>query len=190
MLRQSLAAVFMSFFVTGAAFAGSPASGHPETTERSAQLSEDLSVLHAVNQWSLTLGEMADTRAKSDLVKNYAHAMATANAASDAKLMSIAQKNGTEIAPLNPQTEEGKSLLDRMKAETVLLGSVEGDAFDKEFMTLVTNTQQSVVHVLETSKTLATDQDIKQLLGDMTNTVQSRLKTAQTILAKVYGDTV
>ena len=77
-----------------------------------------------------------------------------------------------------------------MKAETVLLGSLEGDAFDKEYMTLVTNTQQSVLHVLETSKASATDPEVKQFLGDMTTTVQNRLKTAQDILAKVYGDTV
>ena len=136
------------------------------------------------------LSQMADKRAKSDLVKNYAHAVATANATTDAKLQSIAQKNGVEIAPLNPQTEEGKSLLDRMKGETVLLGSLEGDAFDKEYMTLVTNTQQSVVHVLETNKASATDPEVKQFLGDMTTAVQNRLKTAQDILAKVYGDTV
>ena len=66
-----------------------------------------MSVLHAASQWSMNLSEMADKRAKSDLVKNYAHAVATANAGTDTKLQSIAQKDGFEIAPLNPQTEEG-----------------------------------------------------------------------------------
>ena len=103
---------------------------------------------------------------------------------------SIAKKTGIDIAPLDPQTEEGKSLLDRMKAETVLLGSLEGDAFDKEYMTLVTNTQQSVIHLLETSKASAKDPEVKQFLGDMTTTVQNRLKTAQDIMAKVYGDNI
>ena len=165
-------------------------SGQADTPEKTAKLSETFSVLHAVSQWSMNLSEMADKRAKSDLVKDYARSMATANATADAKLQSIAQKNGLDIAPLDPQTEEGKSLLDRIKAETVLLGSLEGDAFDKEYMTLVTNTQQSVIHVLETSKASATDPEVKQFLGDMTTTVQNRLKTAQDILAKVYGDTV
>ena len=103
---------------------------------------------------------------------------------------SIAKKDGIEIKPLDPQTEEGKSLLDRMKAETVLLGSLEGDAFDKEYMTLVTNTQQSVIHFLEANKASAKDPDVKQFLGDMTTTVQNRLKTAQDIMAKVYGDSI
>ena len=91
---------------------------------------------------------------------------------------------GSTSTPLNTQTEEGKSLLDRMKAETVLLSSLEGDAWDKEYMTLVTNTQQSVLHFLETSKASAKDQDVKQFFGDLTTTVQNRLKTAQDIMAK------
>ena len=190
MLRKSLAAMFMSLFITGAAFASPPpVSGGADTSDQAAKLSDAFSVLHAVGQWSINLSDMADQRAKSDLVKGYARATATANATTDEKLLSIAQKHGFEIVPLNPQTEEGKSLLDRSKAETVMLGSLEGDAFDKEYMTLVTNTQQSVIHVLETSKALATDQDVKQFLGNTETAVQNRLKTAQDILAKVYGNT-
>jgi predicted outer membrane protein len=190
MLRKSLAAMFVSLFITGAAFAGLPNSGQGDSPEKTAKLSEALSALHAASQWSMDLSEMADKRAGSDLVKNYARTMATANATTDAKLQSIAQKDGVEIAPLNPQTSEGKSLLDRIKGETELLGSLEGDAFDKEYMTLVTNTQQSVVHVLETNKARATDPGVKQLLGDLTTNVQNRLKTAQDVLAKVYADNI
>ena len=186
MLRKSLAAMFMSLFIAGVAFASPPGS----TPEKAAKMSEALSVLHATSQWSTNLSEMADKRAKSDLVKNYARSAATENATVDTKLQSIAQKDGVDIVPLNPQTEEGQSLLERVKAETVLLGSLEGDAFDKEYMTLVTNTQQSVIHVLETSKTLTTDPEAKRVLGDLTTAVQNRLKTAQDILAKVYGDKV
>ena len=112
MLRKSLASMFMSLFVTGAitgaAFAGPPASDHADTPEKGAKLSEALSVLHAASQWSINLSEMADKRAKSDLVKNYAHGVATSNATVETKLQSIAQKDGVEIAPLNPQTEEGQ----------------------------------------------------------------------------------
>ena len=126
MLRKSLAAMFMSLFITGAAFAGPPASGHADTPEKAAKLSEALSVLHATSQWFINLSEMADKRAKSDLVKNYAHTVAAANANTDTKLLSIAQKDGVEIAPLNPQTEEGASLLERAKAETVMLSFSKG----------------------------------------------------------------
>ena len=108
----------------------------------------------------------------------------------DAKLMEIAKKNGIEVAALDPKTEQGKSLLDRIKAETLLLSSLKGDAFDKEYMTLVTNTQQSVSHFLESHKAAAKDPAVKRFMGDMNSIVQKRLKTAQDILAKVYGDSI
>jgi predicted outer membrane protein len=193
MLRKRLAAMFASLFITaitGAAVAGPPATGQVDTAQNSGKLGEALTVLHAVSQWSMDLSKMADKRAKSDLVKDYARQMATANADKDARLMSIAQKHGVQVAPLNPQTEEGRSLLERIRAETALLNSVDGDAFDKEYMTLVTNTQQSVIRFLESHQAAAKDQDVKQLMGDLTTTVQSRLKTAQDIMARVYGDRI
>ncbi len=190
MLRTSLAATFMSLFIAGAAFATpQPVSGQGNTHQQeSAKLSEAFSALHAVVGWSNNLSEMANTRAKSDLVKDFARSVATANATTDQKLADVAKRNSIAIVPLDPQTEEGKSLLDRMKAETALLGSLQGDAFDKEYMTLVTNTQQSVIHVLDTNKALATNQEVKQFIGDMQTMVQNRLQKAQDVMAKVYGD--
>jgi predicted outer membrane protein len=184
--------MFVSVFVTGitgAALAASPTSGR-DTAGKAGDLGETLTVLHAVVQWSNDVSKMADTRAKSDLVKNYAREMESANADKDAKLMSIADKHGIKVAPLDPQTEEGKSILERMKAETVLLGSIEGDAFDKEYMTLVTNTQQSVIHFLGAQKAAATDPDAKRMIGDMITGIQARLKQAQDIMMKVYGNSI
>jgi predicted outer membrane protein len=189
MFRNRLAAVFVPLFIARAAFAGAPAPGESDTKGK-ASLSKTFSVLHAVGQYSTQLSEMADKRGKSDLVKSYARDMAASNADLDAKLMQVAQKRGIEVVPLDPQTEEGKSQMDRFKAETELLNSLEGDAWDKEYMTLVTNTQQSVIHMLESRKAAAKDPDVKQLFGDLITKVQSRLKRAQEIMAKVYGDNV
>ena len=122
MSLKGLAPMFMALFVianTGAAFASPPASGKTDTAEMG-NLGEALTILHTVGQWSIDVSKMADERAKSDLVKNYARAVATANAETDAKLMEIAKKNGIEVAALDPKTEEGKSLLDRITAETQL----------------------------------------------------------------------
>ena len=192
MPRTRLAAVFVPLLITssGAAFAATPASRATVTTGDAPPLGESLSELHAVIQWSVTLSEMADKRAKSDLVKNYAHTIMTANPNLDAKLMSIAQKQGIDIAPLDAQTEEGKSLLERKNAEAVLLASLDGDAFDKEYMTLVTNTQQSVLNLLKASKGSAKDPEVKQFLNELTSTVQNRVKTSQDIMSKIYGNQI
>jgi predicted outer membrane protein len=193
MFFRKLAAVSIPLLISGAALANPPpATGRADTSEKAkpTKLNETFSVLHAVSEWSTSLSEMADKRAKSDLVKDFARSIATRSADADTKLRSIAEKAGVEIKPLDTQTEQGKSLLDRMKAETALLGSLEGDAFDKEYMTLVTNTQQSVIHVLEANKAAAKDPEVKQFLADMTATVQTRLKTAQDVMAKIYGDNI
>lgn len=192
MLRKRLAAMFIPLCVTAitaAAYAGA-ASGQVDTRGKAANLSEAFTVLHAVGQWSVDLSQMAEKKAKSDLVKTFASEVATANTEKDTKLMDLAKKHGLEVAPLDRQTEEGKSLLDRMRAERALLGSLEGDAFDKEYMTLVTNTQQSVINFVNTQKSAAKDPDIKQFMGGVTTTVQNRLKTAQDIMLKVYGDRI
>jgi predicted outer membrane protein len=191
MFRKGLAAAtLLVITVSGAAFAAPPPSGRPDTSEKTARLNETFSVLHAVGQWSTNLSAMAEKKAKSDLVRNYARGVATANTDLDARLQQVAKKDGLDVGPLNPQTEEGKSVLDRMKAESDLLNALDGDAFDKEYMTLVTNTQQSVIHVLEANKALAKDPEVKQFLGEMTTKIQGRLKTAQDIMAKVYGDKI
>ena len=46
-------------------------------------------------------------------------------------------------------------------------------------MTLVTNTQQSVLNLLKASKASAKDADVKQLISELTTTIEGRLKTAQ-----------
>jgi predicted outer membrane protein len=186
MSGKTLAAVFVSLAVmsAGAALAGTPASGGTATTENV------FSELHAVSQWSVTLSEMADKRAKSELVKTYARSVANANPTLDAKLVSVAKTQGIDIVPPDPKSEESKSLSDRMKAEATLLGSLEGDAFDKEYMTLVTNTQQSVLNLLKASKGSAKDPEVKQLIGELTTTIQNRLKTAQDVMTKIYGNRI
>lgn len=189
--KRTVAIVVPLCVVTGTvAIASAQTSDRPDTSESAAKLSETLSVLHAVAQWSTRLSDMANERAKSDLVKGYARDIATSNRSLEAKLQRVAKNGGSEIRPLDARTEEGKSLMDRMRGEAVLLETLQGDAFDKEYMTLVTNTQQSVLHLLEKSKASATDPEVKQFLGDLTTTVQNRLKTAQSIMMKVYGDTI
>jgi predicted outer membrane protein len=190
--------MWVPLLVTGAALASPPVaalagpqdSNQTETPETKAKLSQAFSVLHTVTEAATNYSKMAETRAKSSLVKDYASAMAAANAKANEKLMRVAKQEGIEIVPLDPKTEEGKSVLDRIKAETVLLGSLEGDAWDKEYMVLVTNHQQSLIRALGTQKALAKDKDVKQFLGELITTVQNRLKTSQDILEKIYRDKV
>ena len=174
-------------------FAAAALVGNSAEVSRAADrpnLERGLSILHAATQAAIKVSDLADKHAKSDLVKAYARTVSSGNAKFDAKLMLIAQKQGIKILPLDPQTEEGKSLIARLKAEAVMLGSLEGDAFDKVYMTLVTNTQQSIMNLANARIASATDPEVKAFFTDLKTIIENRLKTAQDILAKVYGDDI
>ena len=178
MLFKKLAVVFMSFFFAAAALAAN------------SDLERALSALHAASQAAIKVSELADKSAKSDLVKAYARTVSSGNAELDAKLMLIAQKQGIKVLPLDPQTEAGKSLIDRLQAEAVMLGSLKGDAFDKAYMTLVTNTQQSILQLANARIASATDPAVTAFFTDLKTIIENRLTTAQYILAKVYDDNI
>ncbi|NUP06878.1 MAG: DUF4142 domain-containing protein [Polyangiaceae bacterium] len=198
MSRNRLAFMCVPLVVAGVALASSPdtaladppAAPQAESPETTAKMSEAFSVLHAVNQTSTEFSKMAEKRAKSDLVKDYAKSMAAANAKADEKLLRIGKQKGLKVGPLDTKNPISKSLMDRMKAEKVMLNSLEGDAFDKSYMTLVTNTQQSVIRLLEKQKTNAKDDEVKQYLGELIGIVQGRLDKSQDVMAKIYGDNV
>ena len=188
MLFKKLAVVFMPFFFAAAALVGN--SAEVSGAEDMPNLERALSVLHAASQAAINVSNLADKRAKSDLVKAYARKVSSGNAELNAKLMLIAQRQGIKVLPLDPQTEAGKSLIDRLRAEAVMLGSLEGDAFDKEYMILVTSIQQSVIYWLDARIASATDPEVKAFFTDLKTIIENRLTTAQDILAKVYGDDI
>jgi hypothetical protein len=57
-------------------------------------------------------------------------------------------------------------------------------------MTLVTNTQQSILQLANARITSATDPEVKAFFTDLKTIIENRLTTAQDILAKVYGDDI
>jgi len=173
------------------AFAAAALVGNPAEVSGAADPNRErgLSILHAASQAAIKVSDLADTHAKSDLVKAYARTVSSGNAKFDAKLMLIAKKQGIQVV-VDPQTEEGKSLLARLKAEAEMLGSLDGDAFDKMYMTLVTNTQQSIMNLANKRIESATDPEVKAFFTDLKTVIENRLTTAQDILAKVYGDEI
>lgn len=188
MLFKKLAVVFVPFFFAAAALVGN--SAEVSGADDGPHLERTLSVLRAVSQAAIKVSDLADKRAKSDLVKAYARTVSSGNAQFDAKLVLIAQKQGIKVLPLDPKTEAAKSLIDRLQAEAVMLGSLQGDAFDKLYMTLVTNTQQSIINLANARIATVTDPEVKAFFTDLKTIIENRLTTAQDILAKVYGDDI
>lgn len=191
MLLKKLAVISIPLLISTAALAGTPSPGQGSQSESSqvdATLSKSFSVLHAVVQAAINVSELAAENASSDLVKQYASSVASGNAELDAKLMEIAAENSVAIVAIDPQTEAGKSLIARLEAEKVMLSTLKGDAFDKIYMTLVTNAQQSILKFAEVRIATATNDRVKEFFTNLETLVSGRNTIAQGILEKVYGD--
>ena len=186
MLLKRLAVLSMPLYFAGAALAG--ASVGSQGAEETADLGRAFSSLHAVAQAAINISDMAEKNAKSQLVKDYAKQVSSGNAALDTRLMEIASQLSIEITPLEAQTDAVKSLVVRLEAEKELLSSLDGDAWDKEYMTLVTNTQQSVLKFSTSRIATATNERVRTFFTNLKALVEGRLTIAQEILEKVYGN--
>jgi predicted outer membrane protein len=196
MLLKKIAIVSIPLFLSATALAGSQSpdqqsqeqAGQEQSSEVNAQLSRSLSALHALAQNSIEVSELAAENASSELVKQYASSIVSGNKALDEKLREIAAENSVEIVALDPQTEIGKSLKERIEAEKMMLSTLKGDAFDKEYMVLVTNAQQSVIKFAEVRIKTAKNERVKEFFTNLKTLVGSRNEVAQGILEKLYGD--
>jgi predicted outer membrane protein len=186
MLLKRLAVICIPFFFSAAALASTPGAG--ENSPADAALSRAFSALHAVVQGAINVSDMAAENASSDLVKQYASSVSSGNAALDAKLMALAADQSIAIVAIDPQTEAGKSLIARLEAEKTMLSSLEGDAFDKEYMTLVTNAQQSVIKFADGRIAESTNDRVKEFFTSLKALIIGRNTIAQEIMEKVYGD--
>jgi predicted outer membrane protein len=195
MLLKKIAVISIPLFISAAALAGgqspdqsSQSDSSSASSEVDAQLSKSFSALHAVVQAATNVSALAAENASSELVKQYAKNIASSNAELDAKLIQIAAENSVAIVEIDPQTEAGKSLIARLEAEKAILSTLKGDAFDKLYMTLVTNGQQSILKFAEVRIATATNDRVKEFFTNLRTLVSGRNTIAQGILEKVYGD--
>lgn len=191
MLLKKLAVIGIPLFISGAALAGAQSpgqTGQAESSELDVTLSRSFSTLHALVQGAISVSELAVENAGSDLVKEYARTVSSGNVELDQKILALAAENSVEIVALDPQTEAGKSLIARLEAEKVMLSSLKGDAFDKMYMTLVTNAQQSILKFAEVRIATATNDRVKEFFTNLKTLISGRNTVAQGILEKVYGD--
>jgi predicted outer membrane protein len=195
MLVKKLAVIGIPLLISTAALAGSQTPGQTTESQGESQssevnliLSRSFSTLHAAIQGAIEVSELAAENASSELVKQYASTVLKGNTELDARLMEIAAENAVGIVALDPQTEAGKSLLARLQAEKTMLASLKGDAFDKLYMTLVTNAQQSVLKFAEVRIATSPNERVKEFFTNLKALVSARNTVAQGIMEKVYGD--
>jgi predicted outer membrane protein len=193
MLLKKLVCIGLPLFLSTAAIAGiqsgaESSQSEAESSQVEDQLSRSFSVLNAAVQGAINVSNLAAENASSELVKEYARSVASGNAELLERLREIAAENSVAIVAVDPQTEAGKSLIARLEAEKTMLSTLKGDAFDKEYMTLVTNAQQSVIKFAEVRIATAKSERVKEFFTNLKTLATGRNTIAQGILEKVYGD--
>jgi predicted outer membrane protein len=155
-----------------------------------AKLSRVFSLLHAVHQACEKVSAMAQERAGNEEVKAFAQAMGTQHSRSDSRLLVIAKKFDIEIKELDPTTPEGKSVMDRIEAEAKLLGSLEGDAWDKAYLGLTRVAQTRVIRFLQKKQRVVAQPEVKAFIGDAVTAIRNNRNTARALDRKICEDSL
>ena len=127
-------------------------AGKAATTATKMSPSAILSMIHQVNQDEIAMGKMAQSRAQSDKVKDYAKDMVDDHTALDKKLTDFVQKEGKGQVHLSA-TQIPAAKREQMKAMNQeaerKLSSATGATFDREYISAMFKGHDAVLSDLD-----------------------------------------
>ncbi len=129
-------------------------------------------------QAEVELGNLAQQKASSDDVKQFAARMVQDHSQANEKLKSIAQKEGVSVP--TTLTAKDQALKDK-------LNGLSGSAFDKAYMEAMVKDHRHDVSEFQREANNATDPDLKSFASETLPTLQEHLKMARETLTKVGG---
>lgn len=163
---------------TSGATSGSAATTAPATTGKSGQtLSRaDQNIMRDIAQSNLAeieAGKIALKQSKNDQVKTFAQKMIDDHTQAQKDLEQLAQAKGVTL-PTEPDNKH--------KAAAKKLSALEGDKFDKQYISKGGVSDHRDTHrLLERAQNRATDPDLKALAAKMTPIVSQHLTMAQDV---------
>jgi putative membrane protein len=127
----------------------------------------------------VALGKLAATKASSDDVKKFGQQMVDDHSKANDELRSLAKGKGIDLTEAKDKATKMES-----KAEGKL-AKKEGAAFDKAYMDLMVKDHEDDVKEFEKASKNADDADLKAWAGKTLPTLESHLKMAKDIKAKL-----
>jgi putative membrane protein len=91
--------------------------------------------LHHMNLQEIQLAQLAQQKATSPDVKQYAQSLITDHQMADQKLTALAQTKGLKVGDVRPGTDVERKKVDMEKSSLALLQSLEGPPFEQQFLT-------------------------------------------------------
>lgn len=133
-----------------------------------------------VNMAEMELAEVAEERAASDEVKEYAEHLAEDHENANEKLESIAEQKNVEL-PDEPGATP--------KQQKERLSKLEGPAFDRAFLDTMLREHQKAIKNFEQQAKTAQDPQVKQYAAETLPTLREHLKQAQQLQKQTQQQT-
>ncbi len=136
-----------SLFATATARAGDekkPALGDAEV--------QAMAKLHHGNTMEIEMGKLGGERAKAPEVKSFAQLMVRDHKKADDKLMALAKKSSVTISAPTPKNDAEKKEMEEQMATMTRLKTLEGEAFDREFMAVMVKDHAAALKLISETR--------------------------------------
>jgi putative membrane protein len=136
--------------------------------------------LHHANQKEISAARMAQERASSAAVKDYAVNLVEEHSAADDKLVALARRKGMSEEKLRRPYDalpHGTLAMAKMRA-------LSGPAFDREFTTRMVSNHQKTIDQVRVSRGLVKDPELRALLDELLPKLQRHHERAHALVPK------
>jgi putative membrane protein len=141
--------------------------------------------LHHANTMEIDMGKLGTERAKSADVKSYGSRMMRDHKKADGKLMALAKKHGVTLEAPTPKDDAEKRQMDEQMATMTKLRSLEGEAFDREYMAAMVKDHAAALQLVSDTRTQAKDASLLSFLKGVQPVIQQHYDAAQKLVTKL-----
>jgi putative membrane protein len=135
--------------------------------------------LHATNQAEIGTGKLAQERAQSSEIKEFATEMANEHASADQKLLDLAKRTSVDLTT-TPQDPVAAALSLAAEDRKRALGALTGNAFDVAFLGPQVDSHMFALRLIDEGERTATG-DTKKLLQELRPTIEAHRDHAKSL---------
>jgi putative membrane protein len=182
-----VAALFAPALVSANPTGDKPAPTAPATKDKAAEkLSDaDLHVLtdvHATNQMEIEAGKLAKTKGGTPAIKKFGQELITDHTKADKNALALAKARGVTLADHpTPRDDAEKAQMEKDMAAMERLKTLDGAAFDSEFLAVMLDGHTRTVAKLDAAIGTVSDAKLKALLTKIKPVVQKHADRAKAL---------
>jgi putative membrane protein len=163
---------------TGANTGSSPSSSASskasasQTSPSSDKTTAVLSSIHSTNQMEIQFGKLAQSNASSADVKAYGEQLVRDHQDADKKVQAVADQKGVTLKEGEPTDSKDAEAMAKQKAALTRLGSMKGEAFDKDFLNTMAEGHEHAIANLKNAKATEKDPAVTKLVDSLLPTLE------------------